>query len=351
MALRYTYPRVAIIEARRRPRATAIGSLSTIGVVGHFAQGPVNEPVPISTIDELVDLFGEDAPGLTGPKFIQAAMAQGANDFVVVRAAGAGESPPEDADYVQALAALENERVAIVACAGQSSPTVHNALLTHVNTATVMSGLRVAVLTLAPGLDRAAAIAAKGQLSSSRAMLAYLHQKIDADGTLWPPDGFLAGVLATNAPNRSPSNVIMAGTLGPERKLSEPDLDALAQANIVPVGVEPQGGVAALTGTMLDGTPISERRTLDQIQMDLFRAVQWAKSLPMIEDDRPGVVNVRAALQDQVDEYLQSLVDLGWIDGFLPTEAVRNTTTRTWRVLVRPRLTVDGDYIDLVIEH
>lgn len=351
MALKYTYPRVAIIEARRRPRATAIGSLSTIGVVGSFAEGPRNQPVAIGTIDELVERFGEDGEGLTGPKFVQAAMAQGANDFVVVRAAGVGDSPPEDADYIAALAALENERVAIVACAGQSSTTVHNALLTHVNTATVMSGLRVAVLTLAPGLDRAAAIAAKGQLSSSRAMLAYLHQKIDADGTLWPPDGFLAGVLATNAPNRSPSNVIMAGTLGPERKLTDADLDALAQANIVPVGLEPQGGVAALTGTMLDGTPISERRTLDQIQMDLFRAVQWAKSLPMIEDDRPGVVNVKAALQDQVDDYLQTLVDNGWIDGFLPTEAVRNTTTRTWKVLVRPRLTVDGDYIDLVVEY
>lgn len=351
MALEYTYPRVAIIEARRRPRATNIGSLSTIGVVGSFAEGPRNQPVAISTIDELVERFGEDGEGLTGPKFIQAAMAQGANDFVVVRAAGAGDTPPEEADYTAALATLENERVAIVACAGQSSPTIHNALLTHVNSSTVMNGLRVAVLALPPGLDRAGAIAAKGQLSSNRALLGYLHQKIDGDGTLWAPDGYLAGVLATNAPNRSPSNVIMAGTLGPERKLSSADLTALAQANIVPVGLEPQGGVAALTGTMLDGTPISERRMLDQIQMDLFRAVQWAKSLPMIEDDRPGVVNVKAALQDQVDEYLQGMVDRGWIDGYLPTEAVRNTTTRTWRVLVRPRLTVDGDYIDLVVEY
>lgn len=349
--LTYTYPRVAIAEARKRPRAVNIGSLSRIGVVGSFAQGPFT-PTPISTIDELVATYGEDAAGLTGHAFVQAAMAQGANDFVVVRAEGTGlEGAVQDADYVTALAQLETEKVAIVACAGQSSATIHNALLTHVANATVTTGLRVAVLTVAAGLDRAAAIAAKGALTSARAMLCYLHQQIDDEGTLWAPDGYIAGVLATNAPNQSPSNVLLQGTLGAERKLTEADLDALFTANMIPVGAEPQGGVAALTGLMLDGSAVSERRILDQIETDLFKAVQWAKSLPMIDTDRPGVVNVKTALEDQVDSYLRGLVDRGWIDSFLPTQVTKDAVQKRWTVLVRPALTADGDYIDLTVEY
>lgn len=351
MVMSYTYPRVAIAEARKRPRAVNIGSLSRIGVVGEFAQGPYT-PTSISTIDELIATFGEDAADLTGPKFVQAAMAQGANDFIVVRAEGTGvDGAVQDADYVTALALLEAEQVAIVACAGQSSATIHNALLTHVANATVMTGLRVAVLTVASGLDRAGAIAAKGAITSARGLLCYLHQLIDDEGTLWAPDGFIAGVLATNAPNQSPSNVLLQGTLGAERRLTEADLGALYTANMIPVGAEPQGGVAALTGLMLDGKPVSERRILDQIEIDLFKAVQWAKSLPMIDTDRPGVVNVKAALEDQVDGYLRGLQERGWIDSFLPTQVTKDADQKRWIVLVRPALTADGDYIDLTVEY
>lgn len=351
MPLTYTYPRVAIVEATAKPRATNIGSLSRIGVVGSFASG-VYTPVAISTIEELEAAFGQDAAGLTGHAFVQAAMAQGANDFVVVRPQGTGaDGAVQDADYVTALALLENQNVSIVACAGQSSATVQNALITHVANATVYTGLRVAVMTAASGQTRAQAITAKGALTSSRAMLCYLHQKIDADGTLWAPDGFIAGVLATQAPNQSPSNVILAGTLGPEANLTEADLSALATADMIPVGLEPQGGVAALTGLMLDGSPVSQRRILDQIEQDLFKSIQWAKSLPMIDQDRPGVTNVKAALQDQCDGYLRDLAARGWIDSFLPTQVTKDAVNRKWTVLARPSLTADGDFIDLTVEY
>lgn len=350
MALSYTYPRVAIVEARAKPRAVNIGSLSRIGVVGSFASGPYT-PTPISTIEELEATFGEDAAGLTGHAFVQAAMAQGANDFMVVRVEGTGAGGAvQTADYVTALALLANEQVAIVACAGQSDATIHNALITHVAAGTVMTGLRVAVLTVASGLTRAQAITAKGALTSGRAMLCYLHQQTDSDGTLWAPDGYIAGVLATHAPNQSPSNVTMAGTLGPEARITEPDLSALATANMIPVAQEPQGGVAALTGLMLDGSPVSERRTLDQIGTDLFKAIQWAKSMPMIDEDRPGVVNVKRSLQDQIDAYLLGLKQRGWIDSFLPTQATADKINRRWSLLARPSLTKDGDFIDLTVE-
>ena len=351
MTLTYTYPRVAIAEARAKPRATNIGSLSRIGVCGTFSKGPTT-PTAISTIDEMEAIFGADDVDLTGPKFLMAAMAQGANDFLVVRVTPTGQDgATQDSDYTAALDLLANEQVSIIACAGQSSATIHQALIDQAANATAMTGLRVAVLTLDKGLDRAAAITAKGTLTSDQAALAYLWQQVDSEGTLWAPDGYLAGVLATNAPNQSPSNVRMLGTLGPERKLSEADLSALAAANIIPVGLEPQGGVAALTGTMLDGSPVSQRRILDQIEQDLFRAIQWAKSLPMLTDDRPGAINVQKGLQDQIDGYLRNLKSLGWVDGFLPTQATPDKTNRKWTVLARPQLTADGDFIDLTVEY
>lgn len=89
MTLEYIYPRVAVDESDVGPRPTSGVSLSDIGVVGTFSKGPVNKPVTIGSLDQLVSTFGEYKNGLTGYISVLGAMAQGAKSFKVVRIGGA----------------------------------------------------------------------------------------------------------------------------------------------------------------------------------------------------------------------------------------------------------------------
>ncbi|MEW6423175.1 MAG: phage tail sheath C-terminal domain-containing protein [Bacillota bacterium] len=89
MTLEYIHPRVAIDESDVGPRPTPAVSLARIGVVGTFSKGPVNEPVLIGSLDQLVSIFGQHKSGLSGYLSALGAMAQGANDFYVVRVGGA----------------------------------------------------------------------------------------------------------------------------------------------------------------------------------------------------------------------------------------------------------------------
>lgn len=88
MALEYIYPRVSIDESDVGPRPTPSVSLSRIGVVGTFCRGPVNSPQIIGSLDQLISAFGGYKSGLTGYLSILGAVAQGANDFYVVRIGG-----------------------------------------------------------------------------------------------------------------------------------------------------------------------------------------------------------------------------------------------------------------------
>lgn len=89
MPLEYIVPRVAIDESDVGPRPTPSVSLSRIGIVGTFSRGLVNEPVLVGSLDQLVSNFGEYKSGLTGYLSALGAMAQGANDFYIVRVGGA----------------------------------------------------------------------------------------------------------------------------------------------------------------------------------------------------------------------------------------------------------------------
>lgn len=89
MPLEYIHPRVSVDESDVGPRPTPAVSLGRIGVVGTFTRGPVNQPVLIGSLDQLVSNFGGYKSGLTGYLSMLGAMAQGANDFYVVRTGGA----------------------------------------------------------------------------------------------------------------------------------------------------------------------------------------------------------------------------------------------------------------------
>ncbi|MDI6711469.1 MAG: phage tail sheath subtilisin-like domain-containing protein [Bacillota bacterium] len=85
MALEYIVPRVAIDESDVGPRPTPAVSLAGIGLVGTFCRGPVNTPVTVGSLEQLISVFGEHKPGLTGYLSARGAFHQGANDLKVVR--------------------------------------------------------------------------------------------------------------------------------------------------------------------------------------------------------------------------------------------------------------------------
>lgn len=89
MVLEYIHPRVAMDESDVGPRPTPSVSLARIGVVGTFCKGPVNSPQIIGSLDQLISVFGGYKAGLTGYLSLLGAIAQGANDFYVVRVGGA----------------------------------------------------------------------------------------------------------------------------------------------------------------------------------------------------------------------------------------------------------------------
>jgi len=89
MPLEYIHPRVAVDESDVGPRPTPSVSLARIGVVGTFTKGPVNSPELCGSLDQIVSKFGGYKSGLTGYLSLLGAIAQGANDFYVVRVGGA----------------------------------------------------------------------------------------------------------------------------------------------------------------------------------------------------------------------------------------------------------------------
>ena len=88
MALEYVYPRVAFDESDVGPRPTQGVSLSTIGLIGTFSKGPLNQVTEVGSLDELVNVFGGYKAELTGYKSAAAALSQGANDLKIVRIGG-----------------------------------------------------------------------------------------------------------------------------------------------------------------------------------------------------------------------------------------------------------------------
>jgi hypothetical protein len=114
MALEYIVPRVAVDESDVGAQPTAAVSLATIGIVGTFSRGKVNEATTVGNLEQLVNIFGEYKSGLTGYLSALGALNQGANDIKIVRIGGStiasatktfkdGQSPtPQDSVIVTA---------------------------------------------------------------------------------------------------------------------------------------------------------------------------------------------------------------------------------------------------------
>jgi phage tail sheath protein FI len=461
MPLEHIVPRVAVDESDVGPRPTPAVSLASIGIVGTFSKGPVNTPVTIGSLEQLIEVFGEHKPGLTGYLSARGAFHQGANDLKVVRvgssslaaanlvlkdaanaesvkveavtpgtwgneikvavtggsqigtfklvvvwgkvvethdnltldnlgnvksqlvklskAAGATQIPANlsatplsggddgadatDSDYIgtvdaqgnrTGLKVLEPVRVAIVVLAQQYSEQAHAALIAHCAAATWGEGLRVAVLNTAPGLTVDAAAEATAELDSMRAIMAYPWlEPLEEPGTYVAPDGYYAGRLAVLAAQQSPSNKEIAGITGTERYFTEAEVKALTLARISPVTLVPGRGYRIRNGLNLASDPAwsqtNIRRAFDQLEMEVYDALQWVIS----EENTP---DLRMAVAAQLDALLENKKRKREIYDYKPTvcDDTNNTAetiaARILNVRLRVRPVYAADYVDVAVQ-
>jgi phage tail sheath protein FI len=263
------------------------------------------------------------------------AKAEGATKLpVVVSAAaltgGSDGAAVTDADYIGAISssgkrsglkALEPVQCGLALCAQQYSAMIHQALITWAENCDVEEGLRIPILNSAPNLGIESACVQTTTLDTpdGRGIFAYpwaTPADEANDDVFVAPDGYYAGRLATLNPHQSPSNKQIMGIRKLERDFTYAEVKVLTQARISPITLVPNRGFRIRNGVTLSSDTAwgqtNIRRQQDKMNMEIYHSIQWAVS----EDHAPPLW---AALATQVDAYMRTQANLGFIMGFLPT--------------------------------
>ncbi|WP_238446398.1 phage tail sheath N-terminal beta-sandwich domain-containing protein [Desulforamulus ruminis] len=268
-----------------------------------------------------------------------------------------------DGDYIgtldengkrSGLKVLETVQVGLVLCAQQHSATVQNALLTHCAGASIGQGLRVAILNPVQNLSVDAAAATTASMDAARGILTYPWvEPVELPGQYVAPDGYYAGLLSVLRSNQSPSNKQIQGILSAERMLSEAEVKTLTLARISPISLVPGRGFRVRNGVNLASdsawSQTCIRRASDQLEMEVFAAIQWAIS----EENTP---ELRTAVAAQLDALMLVKKLNREIYDYKPTlcDDSNNTSetiaARILNVAVRPRFTYPADYVDVYIQ-
>ena len=240
-----------------------------------------------------------------------------------------------DADYIgkidslsgnrSGLSALEPEQVGIVICAQQSSPAMHAALLSFFDGCDIDEGLRVGILNTAIGKPVDLATAQTTTLDSERGIFAYPWVEPDwLPGVYVAPDGYYAGRLSYLEPHKSPSNKQIMGITSCEGTYTYAQVKKLTLARISPITLVNGRGFRIRNGLTLSSDPAwcqtNIRRQQDKMEMELYRAMQWAISEPHAEP-------LWDAIKTQVDMYLQVQKNLGLIRGYKKTICDKTVNT------------------------
>ena len=140
-------------------------------------------------------------------------------------------------------------------------------------------GDRVALLSLPPGLETVdAALAAKPAQAS--AFAAVHHPWLRLDGQLTPPGGHVAGLYASTAPARVPSQAAVAGLDDPplEREFTQDEIAQLAAAAVNPLRTI-AGAVRLWGARTLSDDPdwryVPVRRYAFYVEASLDAGLQW----------------------------------------------------------------------------
>jgi phage tail sheath protein FI len=176
---------------------------------------------------------------------------------------GTNGSVPTPADYVggntggvkTGISALDSANINIILCAGQSDPTINNALIANCQTIVQNGGVpRTAVITFPQGTAISGLQTLVTSFDTDQAEAAYPWQQIldNVTGltTLVSPLGFFAGRLAQLKPQESTGNKPINGTIGidPAVSIGPSELNTLASLQINVVGVPTPAGPIGIRG-------------------------------------------------------------------------------------------------------
>lgn len=264
--------------------------------------------------------------------------------------AGGTNGTAQDSDYVGAVGgggsrtglyafdAISDVRYLL--CAQQSSAAIQAALLAYAEGRSVKQGLVFAIVNTPPALDPGSV--GIGTLDSDRAAIFWpwlqsVAMPVAARGDYVAPDGFIAGLMSTQKPNRGPLNLPLYGITALQYAASDGQLDTLTDKRVNPIvaprgrGVRPWGNLTLASDAAWSRIPI--RQEYDAIEQAAWDGTAWVVGEPNDPD------TLWPQVAGQMDAMLGQFQRDGTIVAFLPT--VVDETNNTPDDVAAGKLTID----------
>jgi phage tail sheath protein FI len=343
MATSYLSPGVYVEEVDRGSKPIEAVGTNTVGFLGESSKGPLNEAVLCTNWSQFVKTFGDFkecseafAHGIYG--FFNNG---GSRCFVVNIGAPEGAPAPAktggkegDAKAAPAPSAAgrdglwigkdggpgartglkcfeEIDEIALVAAPGQTSPAVHDAILSHCETRKDRFAILDSPETISGGIDKVP----KPRDSKYGAYYFPWIQVYDPEkGNIYvPPSGHIAGVYSRvdseRGVHKAPANEIVRGALGLKYNVSKGEQDLLNPKGINAIRFL-NGAIRIWGARTLSTDPswryINVRRLFIMVESSIERATQWVVFEP--NDHR---------LWKRVARTISSFLTLLWRNGAL----------------------------------
>lgn len=210
------------------------------------------------------------------------------------------------------LYALDGSPVNFVLCAEQSDTTINQALIQNAQNITQNGGLpRIAILTFPKGTAVSALAALTTSIDTDRAIAVYpwvqIFDTVTGANQVVSPLGYLAGLLAQQAPHLSPGNKAIYGILGtdPNMVLGPSDLAAMTTARINALGVQTPAGALGVRG----GFTLSQQDASSQVYVRRMKDYidQLVYQIGGQFVDQPITDDVMRQVYQSVDNILQPM--------------------------------------------
>ncbi len=325
-------------------QATPIPLLDIGGAafVGQSPQGPLDEPVEVTSVAQFNTTFGSSTAGLANPYLapsVAAFFANGGQHLWVVRSAGADDASligvdggPGARTGLQAL--IDVEGAGAVAIPGATSQAVQAAMIAHCEA----MGDRVALLDPVSPIDPDGVITQRSGLASADGWAALYFPWLvaapaGATQTL-PPSGFVAGIFARTAPPDSPAGPTY-GVVTTATDVSYAVTSTL-QNTLNPLGIDAirwfsgQGVLVFGARTLASNSEwqyVPVRRVGLALEKSIHDGTEWAVFEPNDE-------TLWAQLRSDIGDFMFARYQEGWFQGISPDEAYfvrcdRTTMTTT----------------------
>ena len=303
--------------------------IGAAGFVGQTQQGPLDQPVEVTSYVQFTGTFGASTAGLANPYLapsVAAFFVNGGQRLWIVRTAGADDASLIGVDggagARTGLQALKDvDAVGAIALPGATSQAVQLALIAHCEA----MGDRVAVLDPVSASDPNAVMTQRSGLSSPNGHAALYFPWVvaaPAGASLsLPPSGFVAGIFARTTPPTSPAG----STHGVVTSATDVSyaVSSTLQNTLNPLGIDAiryfaGQGVLVFGARTLASNAEWQYVAVRRAGIDLAKSIQsgttWARSEPNDE-------TLWAQLRADVGAFMLARFQAGWFQGVSANEA------------------------------